>query len=321
MTFFQFIFKIISKLYQYFFPFKYNFVNSESNPDKISEILSYQINSNKAFMVGRLGATELTCLLNYLGVKKGRPNLIRYILGLELDWWWRQSTLDSMCNSSGFFPSTNKNLELFSLLTLEDLKCANFFACWRSKEIYFLNDLLNEKIYLNAIYLDPFWSEIPWTHALKGKKVLVIHPFATTIEKQYKKRDLLFDKKNILPEFELKTIKAIQTLGGNNSVYNTWFEALNFMKSEIDKCDFDICLIGCGAYGFPLAAHVKRLGKQAIHIGGSLQLLFGIRGNRWENPDYNSKHSYLSLMNSHWVRPSETEKPQIDNLLEGECYW
>lgn len=36
------------------------------------------------------------------------------------------------------------------------------------------------------------------------------------------------------------------------------------MKSEIDKCDYDVCLIGCGAYGFPLAAHVKHKGKQAI---------------------------------------------------------
>ena len=27
--------------------------------------------------------------------------------------------------------------------------------------------------------------------------------------------------------------------------------------------------LGCGAYGFPLAAHVKRMGKKAIHMGGS----------------------------------------------------
>ena len=50
------------------------------------------------------------------------------------------------------------------------------------------------------------------------------------------------------------------------------------MKSQMDQTDYDIALIGCGAYGFPLAAHAKRMGKQAIHMGGSLQLLFGIRG-------------------------------------------
>lgn len=50
------------------------------------------------------------------------------------------------------------------------------------------------------------------------------------------------------------------------------------MQDEISKEDYDICLIGCGAYGFSLAAYVKRCGKQAIHMGGALQLLFGIKG-------------------------------------------
>ena len=41
--------------------------------------------------------------------------------------------------------------------------------------------------------------------------------------------------------------------------------------------NFDIALIGCGAYGFPLAAFVKGIGKKAVHIGGPLQLFFGIK--------------------------------------------
>ena len=53
------------------------------------------------------------------------------------------------------------------------------------------------------------------------------------------------------------------------------------MENEIDKHDYEVCLIGCGAYGLPLAAHVKKQGKKAIHIGGALQLLFGIMGKRW----------------------------------------
>ena len=44
------------------------------------------------------------------------------------------------------------------------------------------------------------------------------------------------------------------------------------------KFDFDVALIGCGAYGFPLAAKLKTAGKQAIHLGGVLQALFGIKG-------------------------------------------
>jgi hypothetical protein len=93
------------------------------------------------------------------------------------------------------------------------------------------------------------------------------------------------------------------------------------MKSEINKQDYDVCLIGCGAYGFPLAAHVKRMGKKAIHMGGSLQLLFGIKGKRWENSNYNPIYNYSKLMNEHWVYPGEEEKPQNAASVEGGCYW
>lgn len=52
------------------------------------------------------------------------------------------------------------------------------------------------------------------------------------------------------------------------------------IETEIDKVDFEVALIGCGAYGFPLAAYCKSIVKQGIHIGGSLQLYFGIKGKR-----------------------------------------
>ena len=33
------------------------------------------------------------------------------------------------------------------------------------------------------------------------------------------------------------------------------------MKMQMDEEDYDIALIGCGAYGMSLAAHAKRKGK------------------------------------------------------------
>lgn len=90
--------------------------------------------------------------------------------------------------------------------------------------------------------------------------------------------DCLFPNTNILPEFQLRIIKAVQVIGGKGtSGYTDWFDALEHMKIQIRECDFDIALLGCGAYGLPLAAYIKQLGKQAIYVGGSLQLMFGIR--------------------------------------------
>jgi threonine dehydrogenase-like Zn-dependent dehydrogenase len=39
------------------------------------------------------------------------------------------------------------------------------------------------------------------------------------------------------------------------------------MIDEIGKIDFDVAILGCGAYGLPLAAAIKGMGKQAIHLG------------------------------------------------------
>ena len=75
------------------------------------------------------------------------------------------------------------------------------------------------------------------------------------------------------------------------------------------------------AYGLPLAAHVKRQGKKAIHLAGSLQLLFGIKGKRWENPNYNPLYNYSELMNEHWVYANDIEKPKNAHIVEGACYW
>ena len=34
-----------------------------------------------------------------------------------------------------------------------------------------------------------------------------------------------------------------------------------------------------------LAAHVKRLGKRAVHLRGATQILFSIKGKHWEAHD------------------------------------
>ena len=79
-----------------------------------------------------------------------------------------------------------------------------------------------------------------------------------------------------------KSFLLFRQVAGNTEGYETWFDALKQMESEIDKADFDVALIGCGAYGFPSAAYCKSIGKQGIHTGGSLQLYFGIKGKRWD---------------------------------------
>lgn len=208
---------------------------------------------------------------------------------------------------------------------LNDMKFVDVLGSWRKQE-FFINDRLNNCKKIPLAFLEPFWADSPWTEALTGKNVLVIHPFAKLIEKQYKKRNLLFKDSRLLPYFKLNTIQAVQTIGGDNAGFSSWFDALDFMKSEMDKYDYDVALIGCGAYGFPLAAHAKLRGKVGIHMGGALQLLFGIKGKRWENPNLatttlGGKGKYLDLFNEEWVYPDETLRPKAFKQVENGCYW
>ena len=95
------------------------------------------------------------------------------------------------------------------------------------------------------------------------------------------------------------------------------------MESEIDKRNYDVCILGCGAYGFPLAAHCKQMGKQALQLGGITQLLFGIKGQRWETGDkYLNQFPYSkTYYNQYWIRPSESERPKNADKVEQACYW
>jgi hypothetical protein len=149
----------------------------------------------------------------------------------------------------------------------------------------------------------------------------VIHPFEQTIVRQFEKRTLLFDNNLILPSFTLKTLRAVQSLADekNGLPFSNWFDALNSMKSKMEHIDFDVAIIGAGAYGFFLAEHCKSLGKTAIHMGGATQVLFGIKGKRWEDPTSND--CLTDLMNKYWVYPSELERPKGASRVENGCYW
>ena len=296
-------------------------LNKEMDPDIISSHIREKLLSPEPCMLSRFGAVEIGCVVNYLGIYHQKRKIIKYIKGEAFPWWWEEETMYPMRNNAGFFSATPELLKRFSEMMIEDMPLIDILASWRFEEEYFSKELQNAyKIDFEPY--NPFWSDVPWTAALENKKVLVVHPFAETIQKQYLRKELIHKDPRVLPTFDLQTIKAIQTIGNQgDGRFATWFDALKFMKNEIDKMDYDVCLLGCGAYGMPLAAHVKRSGKKAVHLGGSLQLLFGIRGARWENSNYNATYNYSKLMNEFWVKPSATETPSKAQQVEEGCYW
>ena len=269
-----------------------------------SQIIREELLKNEPSMIARFGSTEIKAILF-----PQLPLIIKPFL--------RERVSTRMRDLSGFFPLSKGMIEQFSALMYQDMKLLNILGSWRIEEKLLLKHFSSAKrIELKA--LEPYLSENPWSEALTDLKVLVVHPFNTTIERQYHdKRTLLFNDQRVLPQFKsLETIKAVQTIAGNKGEFNTWFEALDSMKAAIDSKDYDVAILGCGAYGFPLAAHIKRNGKKAIHLGGATQLLFGIKGKRWDD------HPIISTFyNEHWVRPAPEDVPTDSNKVENGCYW
>ena len=314
--------KVLRKLYaKTFGGYQLPPLQREEDPDKASEMIYNLLSNDKPCMIARFGANELNSVINYLGVNAKKHSIWKFIQGKQPEWWWNKNIMYNMQNNAGLFPATSENMQRFGELMLEDAKEVDLLGSWLKQEYYLQTYLSSSLSKVTREACNPFFSKKPWSRYLAGKNVLVIHPFEESIREQYQKRELLFENTDILPQFNLKTIKAVQSLGGNNNNFKDWFEALDWMKAEMNKTDYDICLIGCGAYGFPLAAHAKRQGKKAIHLGGSLQLLFGIKGVRWENPNYNQKYNYAALMNQYWIKPNNNEKPNNAGNVENACYW
>ena len=284
--------------------------------NQTNKLISDYIDSEKPFMVCRFGATEMRAIHSYLQLKHFPHKDTR------------KQCIDQLCQLSGFFPNDIAQGEKFVDLMLEDCSMIDLCATWNLyMEDYILDTYAPMSKLTFLSYLSPWGMRIAenaklWTRSLKGKKVLVIHPFAETISYQYKHHrtkifEKMYDPDDILPEFELIIIKAFQTLNCNieNIEFSNWFEALESMISQCQKTDFDIAIIGCGAYGFPLAASIKRMGKAAIHLGGAVQTLFGIMGKRWEKSDL------AQIQNEYWTRPLPEEKPRNANEIEEGCYW
>lgn len=296
----------------------------EEDPDKASEMIYNLLSDDKPCMIARFGANELNSVINYLGVNAKKHSIWKFIQGKQPEWWWNKNIMYNMQNNAGFFPATPENMQRFAKMMIEDAKEVDLLGSWLNEEYLFFQNRDIQAVKL--VLLEPYHSKHPWSRILQNKKVLVVHPFAQLINEQYKNRKQLFCNPQVLPDFDLITLEAVQSLGGSNNKFQSWFEALQWMEDEMDKTDYDICLIGCGAYGFPLAAHAKRKGKKAVHLGGALQLLFGIKGKRWEAKDYATKwhlpqDAYSSLFNEYWVRPSINETPSTALKVEGGCYW
>lgn len=287
-------------------------LSGQNNITYGNQLIFNTLSTVKPVAIGKFGSTELSAVRKYLEYKNS-PNIEEMT---------RQNRYQ-IYYASGLFP---ENMETYiryceHLLNLT-LSQIDIFAVWFNYgEHRILKKYSPHSKHVSLLSLESYMEiddKKRWTRYLENKKVLIISPFKETILMQYNKRKYIWENENyVLPDFEAYFIKApFQPAVTKAIKYNSYFEALDDMKSQMTNMDFDIALIGAGAYSLPLCAYAKSLGKQAIHLGGSLQLYFGINGNRWlEN------QQIMKYVNDAWTRPLPEETPENISIVENGCYW
>lgn len=211
----------------------------------------------------------------------------------------------------------------------------DYLKAFENSELYFFWDIIGnvypgiheshdfitkkyKKKLVNALVLDIFhYIDNPWTHTLKGKRILIVSAFIESIKEKVPIRKEIYGV-DLFPDCKFVYIKPPQTQGNNNS--EEYYIELDKFVKEIEKLkdSFDIALCSCGGYGNPLVNKIYEMGKSAIYVGGVLQMYFGIYGMRWMRERKEVMQLYL---NKHWSRPKEIERPKGYKKVEGSAYW
>jgi hypothetical protein len=160
--------------------------------------------------------------------------------------------------------------------------------------------------------LEPYYTN-SWM--LRGKRILVVHPFTSTLEKQSHRFKELFPDREWFPDCTFEFVKPPLTLAGNHGETD-WQDHMAPCLDEIRGKEFDVALVAAGGYGMLISDFIYQRKKSVIYVGGALQLFFGVIGKRWfSNPDI------LALVNDSWIRPSKEDQVSSYKKVEKGCYW
>jgi len=267
----------------------------------VAQSIAGAINDRRAYLAARLGWLEC------------------YALGMfEKDKSLEVSVLKKLRCHAGVFPVQQDEFQRFYTTYTGALGSVDMLGLM---EIPHEQELISrhapQALLCNLGALEPYLCSYPWSRHLEGCRVLVVHPFVESIQQQFHlHRSRLFANPDVLPEFDLLCMKPPQSMVENTGEFASWTEGLEDLKQRISRVDFDVALIGCGAYGLPTGAFVKSLGKVAVHMGGATQLLFGISGSRWR-----TQPVFRSLMTDAWNPPLKSEHPPGWEKIENGCYW
>jgi hypothetical protein len=278
------------------------------------------------FFIGRNGTVEIETLYFWMIHRRGSEEKKEYPPRL----------VDQIQRNAGVFPATGSSIDSWAEAYAKSLGYVNGAAIGWYKPMWHVDTMIF-KTFGPANYfatplrsLEPYYvpSDFRWTQHLAGKRVAVVSSFAESIQRQVwgEKKAQIWKgaEKDILAAANvdwtfLRTGYAPTTALGRAEwpkEVKTWQDAVAYVVEKVVTSGAQVALIGCGALGMIIGAQLRIRGISAFVMGGAIQVLFGIRGNRWKSHDVISK-----FWNDAWVWPRLDEIPGGATMVEGGCYW
>lgn len=289
----------------------------EEGAEAICRAIETALENKTGCLIGRNGTIELQVVFS-----KMNSSIINTPIHLA-------KTLEL---HAGVWPSTNESihdwyLELLNAIRSSDVIVAGWYEPFLRDESRMLDIYATNVTQIPLRSLEPYYvpPEKRWTQLLKGHVVAIVNAFAETAFQQTMKAEDLWpgQEESLLPQgttwIPVRTGYAPILAQGRaewSSHLKNWQEAVESVVEKVIASNARIALIGCGGLGMPIAARLKERGVIAIVLGGATQVLFGIKGKRWES------HSVIKhFWNEDWVCPATSETPKGSKLIEGGCYW
>ena len=284
----------------------------------LQDFILNKIIKNEKFFIGRLSGNETR-----LCGKMLKGEVIPYDL------------TNRMLFDAGIQMTSLEDFKTYVKLYTDACKNSSILSIWsgtmytQAKEYYeFLSKIYPDKKKICAQALEPYYfmnnNNYKYNDIFIGKKVLVITGHKETTLQQLKKKKNIYEKPIFDETTEIDIYKPVQQHCGNHDD-KSWRYHLDRMQEDLMKLykkkQYDIALVSCGGFGMIICDYIySKLNKSVIYVGGSLQLYFGIIGNRWK------QHQILSkLINENWVSVLDADKPKTlslnPNICENNCYW
>ena len=291
----------------------------EQGAEEIRKVIQDCLQAKRGALIGRNGTIELETLLFRLygsSPNQAYPSSIARRIELHAGVW----PADKFSLDKWVF-------QMVEAIRLSDVLVAGWYEPLKQQEEKLLKQTNTHAPHIPLRSLEPYYvtPEFRWTNLLAGQRVAVISSFSKTIQEQIEQRELLWPvaTDSLLPEnvewVPIQTGYApslAQGIAEWPKDVQSWDVAVTYIVKQVLQSQASIALIGCGGLGMVIAAELKKHGVIAIVMGGAIQVLFGIKGQRW------ASHSVISrFWNEAWVYPKPTETPRGASLIEGACYW